>query len=380
MKILSLTNCPLDPSLGSGKTVLRWSEGLRTLGHSVDVCEPKDYQIGSKFRRALKFRLAVGAWHFLRTMVKVQEYDLIEFYGDEFWLALSQLARAQKRPLLVAHTNGLELLHRDRERVYNPPKSLRDRAYNRFAEQTHDRFSRIAFERADAFVSICERDRRYVVDRGLYPPHQTAVVEPGLDGEYFAIPFSDRREQRIAYVGSWTARKGLEQLCTVASDILTDYPDLYFDLYGTNISPEVVFPAFPVELRNRVVVYPYLPSQAIAKGLANAKVFFFPSQYEGFGMAVAEAMACGCAVVTTPTGFGGDLEQGKEAIICDFEDTEGMKQAIARLLVDRELWRSIARSGYQRVQNLHWDLAAGKLEQIYGNWLAQWNQNRLSKA
>ncbi|MDY6781653.1 MAG: glycosyltransferase family 4 protein [Cyanobacteriota bacterium] len=370
MKILSLTNCPLDPSLGSGKTVLRWSEGLRKLGHTVDVCEPKDYQLWSKIRRGIKFRLAGGAWHYLRNRVNSNKYDLVECYGDEFWLLLTQIASQKKRPFLVAHTNGLELLHRDRARVYDPPQSLRERAYDRFAEQTHDRFSRIAFNRVDAFVSICELDRRYVLNRGLYPSKKTATIEPGLDSEYFSIPFTPQRQNQIAYFGSWTPRKGLNQLCTVASAILTRHSDLSFHCYGTNTSPGVVINSFPVEIRNRIVVYPRLPTAKIVEDLSRVKVFFFPSQYEGFGMAVAEAMACGCAVVTTPTGFGGDLKSGKEAIICDFNDTEGMESAIHLLLSDETLRREIARSGYNRVQNLRWDLAVSQLEKTYLNWLS----------
>ncbi|MDY7012620.1 MAG: glycosyltransferase family 4 protein [Cyanobacteriota bacterium] len=375
MKIISLTNCPLDPRLGSGKTVLRWSEGLRNLGHVVEVYEPKDYQLWQGIRRGMKFRLAGGAWSCFKNKIQVGKYDLVEFYGDEFWLLLTHLTAQKKRPFLIAHTNGLELLHRDRARVYNPPQSLRERAYNRFAEQTHDRFSRIAFNRVDAFVSICELDRRYVLDRNLYPPEKTAVVEPGLDSEYLSIPFSQPRQNRLAYVGSWTPRKGLDQLCTVASAILTRHPQLVFDLYGTNISPDVVINAFPVELRTRIVVYPHLSTADIAQGLAKAKIFFFPSQYEGFGMAVAEAMACGCAVVTTPTGFGADLKSGREATICDFDDTEAMERAIDRLLTDETFRLKIARSGYERVKNLRWDLAVRQLEQTYLNWLSQWHQS-----
>ena len=50
MKILSLSTCPLDPLLGSGKTRLRWSEGLRELGHTVDMAEPRDYETWQPLR------------------------------------------------------------------------------------------------------------------------------------------------------------------------------------------------------------------------------------------------------------------------------------------------------------------------------------------
>ncbi|MBE9118274.1 glycosyltransferase family 4 protein [Lusitaniella coriacea LEGE 07157] len=369
MKILSLTNSPLDPSLGSGKTVLRWSQGLRDLGHEVEVYEPKDFQVLQGMRRGWKFRTAWGAWQFFKEKVRPQDYDLIEFYGDEFWLILRHLSSQKNRPLLVAHTNGLELLATERERKYNPPQSLRDRAYLEFAKQIHDRFSHIAFVNADVFVSICERDRHYMLDSGLYPREKTASIMPGLDVEYLSIPFTPERAHRVAYVGSWTQRKGLGQLCTVMGNLLSKYPNLTFDLYGTNTSPEIVIANFPSAIQKQITIHPRLPTQKIAEGLAKAKVFFFPSQYEGFGMAVAEAMACGCAAVTTPTGFGADLEDGEDALICDFEDIPAMERAIETLLNDEDLRSKIARNGYQRVQDLRWDLAVSKLERIYLDWL-----------
>ncbi|MBD2578965.1 glycosyltransferase family 4 protein [Oscillatoria sp. FACHB-1406] len=371
MKILSITNCPLDESLGSGKTVIRWSEGLRKLGHEVDVLEPKDYQIFPQQRRALKFRSALGAWQFIKKNVSLEQYDLMECYGDEFWLLLRQLSQQKKRPFLVAHTNGLELLHRDRERIYHPPKTLKERAYSLFAEQTHARFSRIAFERVDAFVSICELDRAYVLDRGLYPPNRTAVIEPGLDPEFLDIPFNPQRQHRVAYLGSWTERKDLDTLCLVARNLLIRYPDLKFDLFGTNIAPEFVYSAFPETLHPRLVVRPRLETAEMAKGLAQAKVFFLPSQYEGFGMATAEAMACGCAAVTTPTGFGGDLKSGEDAIICNFSDAVAMESAIAQLLENEAFRLKIARAGYERAQKLRWDSAVSQLESVYQNWVRQ---------
>ena len=114
MRILSLTNCPLDPKSGSGKTVLMYSKGLQNLGHSVDVAEPKDYETWHGIGRAKKFRQAWGAWNFVKQKLRITQYGVIEFYGDEFWLATWQLSKLPKRPLLVAHTNGLELIDRDR--------------------------------------------------------------------------------------------------------------------------------------------------------------------------------------------------------------------------------------------------------------------------
>jgi len=86
-------------------------------------------------------------------------------------------------------------------------------------------------------------------------------------------------------------------------------------------------------------------------------------------MATTEAMACGCAVVTTPTGFGADLKHLQDGIVCGFNDLEGMERGIFQLLEDETLREAIARAGYDRVQQFRWELAVKKLEQIYLTWL-----------
>lgn len=368
MKILSLTNCPLDSKLGSGKTVLAWTQGLRDLGHTVEVVAPELFEPWlSLGGRVKKFRQAWGALDYVEQRLRQETYDLIEFYGDEFWLITQQLAKLPKRPLIVAHTNGLELLDYQRSQAYNPQSNLVKRW---FSQQTHARFSQIAFAQADAFVSLCELDCKYVLSQGLYPADHAAVVEPGLDAEYLSQPFIPQKQDRIVFTGSWISRKGISTLIRVMTQVMTQRPHVHFDLYGTGQPPAAILAHFPETLHARITVYPRLSNQAIAQGLAQAKVFFFPSQYEGFGIALAEAMACSCAAVTTPTGFGAELKHGQEVIRCEFNDAAAMTAAIMELL-DNEAWRcQIARQGWQRVQSLRWHTSVAKLDTLYRQWVA----------
>ena len=369
MDLLSLTNCPLNSILGSGKTVLSWTQGLQELGYAVDIGSPQDYEFWPQLNgRVKKFRQALGAWNFIQQRLRTNQYDLIEFYGDEFWLATQQLSNQTVRPLLVAHTNGLELLDYQRSQTYNPNPSRLKRWFN---QQTHARFSKISFAKADAFVSLCELDCKYVLNLGLYPTDRAAVVEPGLDEEYLSLPFIPQKQDRIAFMGSWIARKGINNLITVMTNVLTQYPKAQFDIYGTGHPSETIHAEFSENLRHRITVHPRLTNQQIAEGLSKAKVFFFPSQYEGFGIALAEAMACSCATVTTPTGFGAELKSGQEAIQCDFNNLDAMEHAISTLLNDDDLRLTIAHQGWQRVQSLRWDRNIQKLASIYQEWVKE---------
>jgi glycosyltransferase involved in cell wall biosynthesis len=89
-------------------------------------------------------------------------------------------------------------------------------------------------------------------------------------------------------------------------------------------------------------------------------------------MTVAEAMGCSCAVVTTPTGFGAELTPGTEAMICRAQDLTGFERTILHLLDDEPGRTALARAGWERVQPLHWDAQAARLERIYRGWLDEW--------
>ncbi|MDT5062888.1 MAG: hypothetical protein QOH63_3347 [Acidobacteriota bacterium] len=355
-----------------------YSRGLQSYGHSIDVLEPKDYEIGQRYAKAKKFRQAWGAWRAVKQKLRANKYDLVEFYGDEFWLVSWQLSKSRNRPLLVAHTNGLELLDRSRSQFYNPRRS---RLQRWVSLQTHERFSHLAFAYADAFVSLCELDQQHVLDLMLYPIELTSVVEPGLDEEYLAVPFSPLKEERVAFNGSWLPRKGIKELAAVMSVVLARNPKLHFDVYGTGGARDVVLSTFPAELHARITVHPRISNKELADSLAKAKIFFFPSQYEGFGIALAEAMACGCAVVTTRTGFGWALRDREEAWLCDFDDVMAMENAVQRLLQDDAMRTKVAVGGWHRVRALTWQSNVKKLEAIYRGWLSNPQyENRKIKA
>lgn len=371
MRILVLSSCPLDPILGSGKTRLRWSQGLRALGHEVDVFEPKAFEWWHGVNRAVRFRQALGAIGFVRRRLHERDYDLVEFFGGEFGLATKRLSRDRRRPLIVAHTDGFELLASERARDYDPlPRTIGGGLQGWYRRQTHERLSRAAFAFADAFVTGCELDRKRVLELNLFPSDRTAVISPGLDGEYLSASRGvQEKEERVAFTGTWISRKGVKHVLGVMSRILRERPGLRLDLYGTAGRAGAILGQFSPSVRAQIIVHGRLSNQQIAEGLSRAKVFFFPTQYEGFGMALAEAMACGCAPVTTPTGFGAELREAEEALLCGFDDRDAMRHAVLALLDDESLRARVAEGAWRRVRSLSWREQIAKLEVTYRAWM-----------
>ena len=315
-----------------------------------------------------------GAWHFLNKELEHSQPDLIEFYGAEFWLATSMLAKRKTRPLLVAHTNGLELLHLERARQYSPSgNSIQSGLRTAWSQLTEPK----AFSRSDAFVALCELDQQYVLEHGYYPADKTCVIAPGLDEEYLnrPAPSQSHRQKRIAFTGSWTPRKAPQIIVEVMAKVLRNKFDLAFDIFGSG-RDESLSHAFPEDVRGRVNIHPRISNHAVAEGLSQCQVFFFPSEYEGYGMALAEAMSCGCAAVATPTGFGAELTDGKDALLCEFGAAEQMERAILKLLDDDTLRMNIADNGWKRTQHMQWSRSVKQLSDIYEKWVGQRNEQR----
>lgn len=90
----------------------------------------------------------------------------------------------------------------------------------------------------------------------------------------------------------------------------------------------------------------------------------FVSLYEGFGLPILEAMACGTPVVT---GTRSSLPEvaGDAALLVDPSDTDAITDAIARLVTDSALRDELIQRGYERARRFTWDAAAARLLAIY---------------
>ena len=90
-----------------------------------------------------------------------------------------------------------------------------------------------------------------------------------------------------------------------------------------------------------------------------------PSYSESFGLVVSEAMACGCAVVVSKTGFAASLKSGEEALVVESYGASSYVAAVESLLADESYRQRVARRGYDKVQRLNWTDAGLELERFF---------------
>ncbi|HIQ02105.1 MAG TPA: glycosyltransferase family 1 protein, partial [Anaerolineales bacterium] len=95
-----------------------------------------------------------------------------------------------------------------------------------------------------------------------------------------------------------------------------------------------------------------------------ATTFVFPSLYEGFGLPVLEAMACGTPVACSNTSSLPEVV-GDAALTFDPTDTAGIADAVARLLEDADLQADLRERGLRRAARFSWERTARATLTVY---------------
>ena len=125
---------------------------------------------------------------------------------------------------------------------------------------------------------------------------------------------------------------------------------------------------------DRILVTGYVADADKAALLTGADVFAYPSRYEGFGLPVLEAMACGTPVVTTT---GGSLPEvaGDAATLIDPGDEDALAAAIAKLATDPAARQDAAARGLARAATFTWKRCADLTATAYARAILEGGAN-----
>ena len=186
-------------------------------------------------------------------------------------------------------------------------------------------------------------------DETLTPVRDPAAIEAvkaryGIVGDYFL------------YLGTLQPRKNLARLITAFAALSPEtilvlagkrgwlYEDLFAQVRHLSLAGRVLFPG-------------YVPDEDKAALLSGALAFVFPSLYEGFGLPVLEAQACGCPVITSTTSSPPEVA-GDAALLVNPSDTEAIAGAMQRIAADSALRKTLIERGFVNVRRFSWAACA----------------------
>ena len=200
-------------------------------------------------------------------------------------------------------------------------------------------------------IAVSETLVPLLKDRGC---EVIGVVPNGINhDEYFT---ENIHRDGIGLVYQKSIRKGPDTALKILKRLEDANPQI--KRYVFSETPEVRFTG--------KAVYKQYPSVEEARRIYNSsKIWLIPSRSEGFGLPILEAMACGCAVISTDHDTArGLLENGKNGILVPVDDVDAFMKAIDELLKDNELREKLVKAGQETAKKFTWERAVIAMEKI----------------
>jgi glycosyltransferase involved in cell wall biosynthesis len=117
-------------------------------------------------------------------------------------------------------------------------------------------------------------------------------------------------------------------------------------------------------VQNDVRFLGFVPIEVLRIFYDVAKIFVFPSLYEGFGLPPLEAMAHGTPVLTSNTSSVPEVV-GNAAVLVNAENVFEIMRALLRVLLDKPLRERLKQRGYEQVKKFSWDESARQILAVY---------------
>lgn len=227
---------------------------------------------------------------------------------------------------------------------------------------------------AERVITISDFTREEVLNRVSISPEKVKTIHLAADPSFYPRSDSECAEVRgrleipdphFLVVGTIEARKNLERLLEAYALLpRKNRPHIVF-AGGSGFHADRVLEAVQENrLEDYVRFLGHISDDDLPALYTGARSLLFPSRYEGFGLPILEAMACGCPVVTSNCGSMAEVA-GDAAVLVDPNDSESLAEGMQSVVEQESLREELINKGLTRAQRFSWRTAAEQTLGVY---------------
>ena len=214
-------------------------------------------------------------------------------------------------------------------------------------------------KRLDQFVVLTEEDRSAWSEL-----HNVMTIPDPLT--FYPAEASPLTEHRVIAVGRYAYQKGFDLLLQGWSQVEQRFPDWQLAIYGQGdrtpyeqLADQLRLDPARCHLNGTIA--------DIQQAYQQSSVFAFSSRFEGFGMVLVEAMACGLPVVSTdcPCGPKDIVNHERDGLLVESGNVKALADGLARLMGSESLRRKLGETARQSVKRFELETLAGQWQRLF---------------
>jgi glycosyltransferase involved in cell wall biosynthesis len=247
--------------------------------------------------------------------------------------------------------------------------------YTRLNNFLHRRYIPATLANVDAVITVSASARDDLVRYFRLPSQKVFVVPMAANATFRPLPAAaalpvaagyGARPPYILYVGAVEARKDLPTLLRAFARLRSAFPRLSLVVAGQARfkATDIARTLAALDLSTAVRFTGFVADGDLPALYSAAAAFCFPSLYEGFGLPVLEAMACGTPVVCARASSLPEVA-GDAALLFEPRDDAVLAESLARILDDRPLADDLRRRGLARAATFSWARTAEATQAVY---------------
>lgn len=215
-------------------------------------------------------------------------------------------------------------------------------------------WTKFSVQNADQIITISNFSKQDIINQYKVDKNKITVAYPGYDKSIFR-PGNKNRDNYIIYIGTIQPRKNLVRLIEAVSKI----ENLNLIIAGKQgwMYEETLKAPKGFGIEERVKFTGFLPDDELAKLLRGAQAFILPSLWEGFGITVVEAMACGTPVIVSNVSSLPEIV-GKAGLLVDPYSVDQIEQAIRTIVSDKKLHQKYTKLSLAQAEKFSWEKMA----------------------
>ena len=370
MRVLMIAGVAGKAEAGGAGVVHNVAKELRNLGHTVKPMFFED--LITKQRWPARFRTFEFAARVASYVDEVKsEYDVVNIYAPYgFWYGFRHRRRGSVTgPPYVMSMHGLEerrnyAMAREAKKGRAHYFRLKNRIWQNFY---HMRTYRWAIETADQCIVTNREALLFLQMQYGLGPDRVWFIPNGVGQEFFhRRSWSDTREPKLLFVGTWIDHKGIYALGEAFEQLLALAPRVQLTIAGYAETEETVRHYFSPAGQGSIKVRPFISRAEMPELYARHDIFVLPSLVEGMPLVLLEAMASGLAVVTTESSGMTDLvEDGHDGLLTIPGDADSLAVALSALCGNSQLRHKLGCAAKEKMKRFTWKLSALRHEAVF---------------